>query len=369
MGSQPSFMVRWRDPETRRQQGLTFRSEEEALALMRSLNDHGQSLIRALRAKQRRTITGPWVSEVVQEHIDLLVRPSSGTIRTYQRMLDLHIQGTIGRIPVKELGYRDVMLWLRTLSNKGMAPKTIHNIHGLLSAALQTAEKLQYIPRNPCRGVRLPPLERSDDTKKFLTHAEYQLVLSSMDEDYKPFISFLVMTGTRFGEATALTVGDIDLIARPPTARVNKAWKRDDQSRYYLGPTKTGAGKRTIALNRALTDLLTPLVANRPGSDLLFTTRTGDRIAHKPFWDHHWRPAVRSAQADGLTQTPRIHDLRHTHASWLLQEGSIPIFTLSRRLGHSSTRTTEEIYGHLMPQALLDAAEATERSIRQLHAS
>jgi hypothetical protein len=111
-------------------------------------------------------------------------------------MLDLHIQGAIGGIPVVMFGYRDIMRWVRSLSRKGMAPKTIHNVHGLLSAAMKTAEMLQYISRNPCRGIQLPPIEHADDNIMFLTHAEYNLVLSGMDEHYKPFISFLVMTGT-----------------------------------------------------------------------------------------------------------------------------------------------------------------------------
>jgi integrase len=105
-------------------------------------------------------------------------------------------------------------------------------------------------------------------------------------------------------------------------------------------------------------------MAGRSGSDLLFTAPGGSRIAQKPFWEHYWRPAVRSAQANGLSKSPRIHDLRHTHASWLIQDGTISMFAISRRLGHASTRTTEEIYGHLMPQALQDGADAIERSIQ-----
>jgi integrase len=110
-----------------------------------------------------------------------------------------------------------------------------------------------------------------------------------------------------------------------------------------------------------LVEVLIPLVASRPGSDLLFTTPKGERIIHKLYWHHYWVPAVKAAQARGLTKSPRIHDLRHTHASWLIQDG-VSLFTISRRLGHASTRTTEQVYGHLMPQALQDAADAVERS-------
>ncbi|ABM10659.1 tyrosine-type recombinase/integrase [Paenarthrobacter aurescens] len=306
----------------------------------------------------------PTVAGVVQEHIDLLVRPSPGTIRTYQRILDLHIQNTIGHIPIDEFGYREDMRWIKGLSAEGIAPKSIHNMHGLLSAAMTTAELLGYVSANPCRRVPLPTVERAGDEGMFLTHAEFGLLIECMHEPYKTLVQFLVMTGARFGEATALRVADIDLRSTPPTARINKAWKRDAQSGYYIGPTKTGAGKRTIGLNPALVNLLVPLVASRPGSELLFTTAQGHRVSHKPFWQHHWVPTVLAARARGLTKTPRIHDLRHTHASWLIQDGVLSLFAISRRLGHASVRTTEQVYGHLMPQALQDGADATERSVR-----
>ncbi|MGK3957582.1 tyrosine-type recombinase/integrase [Arthrobacter sp. R4] len=296
----------------------------------------------------------------------MLVRPSPGTIGTYQRILDLRIRNTIGQIPVDEFGYRDVMRWVKGLSVDGVAPKSIKNMHGLLSAAMKTAELLGYISRSPCRGVPLPTVERAEDDALFLTHAEFSLLSEGLHAQYKTLAQFLVMTGARFGEATALKVANIDLLSKPPTARITKAWKRDGQSNYYIGPTKTRAGKRTIGLNPALVDLLIPLVASRPGSELLFTTPDGQRIAHKPFWQHHWVSAVHAAQAQGLTKTPRIHDLRHTHASWLIQDGGISLFALSRRLGHASVRTTEQVYGHLMPQALQDGADATERSVRGL---
>lgn len=99
---------------------------------------------------------------------------------------------------------------------------------------------LGYITRNPCRGVQLPGIEKAEDEAMFLTHAEFSLIMEGMGERYKAFTNFLVMTGTRFGEVTALTVADVDLLSKPPTARINKAWKRDGQNQFYIGATKTG---------------------------------------------------------------------------------------------------------------------------------
>ncbi|MCX8453712.1 tyrosine-type recombinase/integrase [Paenarthrobacter ureafaciens] len=360
-GSQ-SFMVRWRDPKTGKAQGLTFVSHSEAETLKRLLDANGQNFEVAQHAILENAKRVPTVAEVIQEHIDLLVRPSSGTVKTYQTMLDLHVKKVIGGLPVDKLDYRAIAFWVKSMMAKGRSPKTIKNVHGLISASMNTAEMLGYITRNPCRGVQLPSVEKAEDEMMFLTHAEFGLIMENMGERYRDFTNFLVMTGTRFGEATALSVADIDLLGKPATARINKAWKRDGQNQFYIGPTKTGAGKRTIGLNPALVDLLIPLVAGRPSSDLLFTTPKGERIVHKLYWHHFWVPAVKAAQLRGLRKDPRIHDLRHTHASWLIQDG-VPIFTISRRLGHASIKTTEQVYGHLMPEALQVGADATERQV------
>ncbi|WP_216636658.1 hypothetical protein [Arthrobacter sp. OY3WO11] len=144
-----SYMVRWRDPKTRASQGLTVASLTEAETLKRLLDANGQSFEiaqHAILSNEKRT---PTVAEVIQEHIDLLIRPSSGTTKTYQTMLDLHVRSVIGHVPVDKLDYRLIAHWVKSMMAKGKAPKTIHNVHGLISAAMNTAEMLGYITRNP----------------------------------------------------------------------------------------------------------------------------------------------------------------------------------------------------------------------------
>jgi hypothetical protein len=148
------------------------------------LDANGQSFEIAQHAILANQARVPTVADVIQEHIDLLVRPSSGTTRTYQVMLDLHARNVIGHIPVDKLDYSRVMHWVKSMRTKGRSPKTIHNVHGLISAAMNTAGMLGYIPatllvhpRNPCRGVQLPPIEKAEDEAMFLTHAEFSLIM------------------------------------------------------------------------------------------------------------------------------------------------------------------------------------------------
>lgn len=339
-----SFQVRWRDPDVAQQQSVTFSLESDARMLQKFLDGNGQSFSVAQKAMASSRRRVPTVADVIQEHIDLLIRPSSGTLRTYQTMLDLHIKPVLGAILIDELDLRQITDWVRGMQKKGKSIKTIRNNHALIFSAMERAVQLKYRADNPCKGVDLPSGERVEDDARFLTHAEYSLLLSQIADRYQDFTQFLVMMGTRFGEATAVTVADVDVMSSPPTVRITKAWKRDGNNGFYVGPTKTGAGKRTVSLPPDLVDLLIPLVAARGGTDLLFTTGSGARIAHSVYWQKCWLPAVKAAQLEGLKKTPRIHDLRHTHASWLIQEG-VPLFTISRRLGHATTRTTEAVYG------------------------
>ena len=93
---------------------------------------------------------------MIQEHIDLLVRPSVGTVRTYQTMLKLHISDVIGHIPVDKLDYRHLTYWIKAMQIKGRSAKTIKNNHGLIFSAMETAVRLGYRKDNPCRGVQFP---------------------------------------------------------------------------------------------------------------------------------------------------------------------------------------------------------------------
>lgn len=260
------------------------------------------------------------------------------------------------------------------MAEKCPSPKTIANVHGLLSAAMTTAVRLGYRADNPCVGVELPKSVATRDEMTVLTRDEFGLLLSRVSGFYQPLVLTLVATGPRWGEATALTAGDVDLSARPATVRVTKAWKRDADRHWYVGPPKTKRARRTVSLPDDLVDVLLPLVAGKAPDELLFTNTVGSQLSSSRSWTTTWTPALNAAcnpaLADGspdpdaprLTKRPRVHDLRHTHASWMIAAGT-DLFVLQRRLGHESITTTTETYAHLMPDQQRAAADAASRSL------
>jgi integrase len=301
------------------------------------------------------------VGAVVAEHIDLLVKPTPQTIRNYRHMLAEHIMPHLGGIAVKDLDLRHLTSWVRSMQEKKLAPKTIRNVHGLISAAMETAMRLGYRPDNPCRGVTLPTTEHAEDHEQFLTWDEWNLIYKHLNPLYQPLALFLVMSGARFGEATAVTVADLNTTSKPATVRISKSWKRDASNGYYVGAPKTRSSKRTVSLPPTCVQALIPAIEGQRGDTLLFRTKTGGRIAQRYLWDA-WTAAVEDARKEDprFTKTPRIHDLRHTSASWGLQ-GGLTLYEVARRLGHASTATTEKVYAHLMFEGMAKGADIMGR--------
>lgn len=344
------FTISWRDSGGT-QRGESFDIEAEALLFKRSLevNNHAvelaEDVVLAHRAGART------VDRVIAEHIDLLVKPTSQTIRNYRYMLSEHINPYLGGVAVGALDMRHMNSWMKSMQAKKLSPKTIRNVHGLISASMETAIRLGYRTDNPCRGVELPTTEHAEDKEQFLTWEEWQLIYKNLHITYQPLGLFLVMTGARFGEATAVNVADVNWRNVPATVRINKSWKRDGDNAYYVGAPKTASSKRTVAVPPVVTEALAPLMQGVSGDTLLFRTSSGGRIAQKYFWNA-WIRALADARLEDplFYKTPRIHDLRHTSASWALA-GGLSLYEVARRLGHSSTATTERVYAHLMHES------------------
>lgn len=244
------------------------------------------------------------------------------------------------------------------------SPKTIRNAQALLSQVLAAAVEKGLVASNVARGVRLP----SDAERRemvFLTENEFVLLDAQIPEHYRPLVQTLYGTGLRWGEATALTPGSLDLDAPIPVLRVTRAWKKAATgSTGYLGSPKTKKARRTVALPAQLVPVLREVARGKRADALLFTTPSGTQVGQAHFHEQVWTPALaRAAKADPpLTKRPRIHDLRHSHASNLIARG-MDMLTLADRLGHESVKTTGDTYGHLRPDALILGAALAGASL------
>ncbi|MDQ0943326.1 site-specific integrase [Streptomyces sp. V1I1] len=246
-------------------------------------------------------------------------------------------------------------------------PKSIANRHGLLYCIVQAAIDAdpQLRTMNCCKRTKLPRVDdHTVEEMTFLERDEYQRIAAEItDPDARDLADWLVGTGMRWSEATALRISDLNLTADRPSVNVQRAWKKAKKGTaggaFYLGPPKTKKARRLLRLSPVQVEMARRLATGRKGDDYLFRAAMGGEWRHANYYNRKWKPAVEAAMKKGLPKRPRIHDLRHTHVSWLIA-ARIPLPAIQIRLGHESIQTTVDRYGHLVQGLDDDIASAVE---------
>ncbi|SER92068.1 Integrase [Streptomyces sp. yr375] len=232
------------------------------------------------------------------------------------------------------------------------APKTVHNKHGLLSAIMQSAVDAETSLRatNPCAKTRLPRLDSTEDEEEmvFLEREEWAWIYECLRDDAKDLAETFAEIGFRWGEATALQPRDLRRRNGRPAIRVQRAWNKDEDGKSVLGPPKTRKSRRTVVITHKLDQMLRRRAKGLARDALIFTGPEGRKWDPGTFRRLRWVPAIElAAEKYDLLKRPRIHDLRHSHASWLIA-AKVPLPAIQRRQGHESITTTVDRYGHLL---------------------
>lgn len=301
---------------------------------------------------QRRNLSGYTLADYMTRWIGSDdCRASEQTRARYRNQIRDHIRGhAIGALPVEDVTREDMQSWVDWLTTdrmdggKGHVYKTAKNLRGLVSstyrrgALLETSSKGRPLATvNPCAGVRIHADKTTARKPRFLSLIEYAALLDNMAPEYALVVETFAGTGIRWGELSALRVSAFT----GPTLTVFHGRKHSPDGNHTIGATKTAAGTRTVGIDSALTARLAEHVRGRKMTDPLF-----DLPSDGSFW-RVWDRAIVAAGLDGPTR-PRIHDLRHSHASWLLAAG-VPLVAVSKRLGHADVGITANTYAHLAP--------------------
>lgn len=241
--------------------------------------------------------------------------------------------------------------WVHHLDEvEGKSPATVRKAFQLVGAVLDRAVALRKLPANPARAgsVALPAAEGRE--MRFLDPAEVHQLADAVPARYRALILAAAYTGLRWGELAGLRARRVDLDRRKVT--VVEALAEVNGELTFKAP-KTAASRRTVALPASLAEALADHLRAYPavGDGLIFTDTEGRPLRRSNFRRRIWTPAVRATVGEPC----RFHDLRHTHAAWLIAQGEHPK-TIQARLGHASISTTLDRYGHLM--AGLDEAAA-----------
>ncbi|CAB4173497.1 XerC Integrase [uncultured Caudovirales phage] len=369
-----AYRVRYRIGS--RDRALSFSTIDDAIAYQQLVERlGGADAERVQEARERPAASRVTVAECVLAHIDAKRNVTTGTRRGYHSILANHIDDTrLGSLPISAVIDADIDEWWDDQLAKGLSANTRSNQLVLLRAVFKTAIKDRTIASDPTSEIRVGR-DGIREPMTFLSAGEFAVLLSEIPADYQALIIFLVGTGARWGEASALPVGNVDLDAEIPVVRITQAWKRTGKTERELGPPKSRAGIRTISLPPEVVDTFRHLVDERASDEFVFTNpKTGRYLYHDRFYAGVWAKAIKRLHATvdnqgqpcrpKLAKKVRIHDLRHTHASLQIAAG-VNLLDLKVRLGHEKITTTVDTYGHLAPQALSIGAAAASAFLTQ----
>ena len=289
---------------------------------------------------------------------------AASTYFSYEVYSRQHIVASLGRHQLAKLQPLHIQaMYTNCLTNGridgkgGLSPQSVLHIHRILKEAMGQAVKWQLIARNPVDAVDPPRVPKTE--MMFLKQDQVTQLLAQVRDSliYIPVL-LAVTTGMRRGELLGLRWDDIDFTAK--TLAVRRSLQQTNTNIAFK-ETKTASSRRVIALPPFVVEALVVHKGKQAEQKLLLgevyedsglvCTHPDGRLI-QPNHLSHLFDVARNARGWGKL---RFHDLRHTHATLLLQQGVHPK-VVQERLGHSSIATTLNVYSHVLPSMQEDAA-------------
>lgn len=275
------------------------------------------------------------------------------TLARDQSLLRTLVLPTFGRMPLWSIDVNEVEKWVGKLVDQGYAPATIHKAFQILGGVLRSAVRAKRLGNDVTIGVSLPRLERRE--RRFLTAEEILALAKVIDPRYRLMVLLGGFGGLRFGEVAGLRASSLGSRARTVTVRETVTHV---SGQLEIGPPKTRASIRTVALPKFVADELAKYAQGLNDSDLLFTAPLGGIISPTAWRSRVWNPAVEAIGLEGVT----FHALRHSQGALLVEQGEHPL-VIARRLGHTSVKTVLDIYGHLFDGIDQEAADRLDQRV------
>jgi len=276
-----------------------------------------------------------------------------------------HILPTLGEMRLIDLRSEHIDRLYQQRLEDGISPRTVQMIHSVFHRALHKAVEMGYITRNPADGTTRPRLVQ----KEMLVLNEdqaYQFLITAQSSRLYGLYHLAIKTGMRQGEILGLRWEDLNW--RTSVLQIKRQLQRVDHVGYIFSEPKTKSGRRTIRLGQGTVSALRDhqldqqkqsyeMGSRWQENNLIFPSTIGT-----PMDLRNLLKDFKKTLRDSGLPAIRFHDLRHTAATIMLLRG-VPVFTVSKVLGHSKPSVTLDIYGHLIPGALEVAAQVMEDAL------
>jgi integrase len=258
----------------------------------------------------------------------------------------------------------EVQGWVKRMSAAGTGPHAIRHAYNLLSTMMGAAVDEGVILESPCRRIDLPPAPPK--LPEWFTVEQVEAITEQLPERHAAGAWLMAWCGLRWGECAGLKVGRVAFLRR----RLMVAGVNTQLGRWKEYP-KTSKSRREITVEPEVLEMLAPLAAGKGPDDLLFLTERPYKGQFRPWSAANWRVRWHEAITDARKAHPELeipdyapHALRHSAASWLVQDG-VSLYEVQRLLGHESFAVTQR-YSHLAPDAH-QVVEAAWARIRAAH--
>ncbi len=270
---------------------------------------------------------------------DIKTRVRKNTFENKENIINTKVLPYFKDKPINTITASDVRRWQNNLIKENYKNTYIKTIHNQLSAIFNYAMRYHNLSGNPAREAGSVGKKKADRVS-FWTVEEFKQAIQYIDKhDYITKISLEVLfwTGMRQGELYALTLKDIDFNNR--IISISKSLSVLSNGEILISKPKTETSERTVEIPKFLNDNIKEFIDRHIGSfkqnERIFNT-TKSNLSRK----------INRISEKANLKKIRVHDLRHSHASMLIDLGFPPIM-VKERLGHQNIETTLETYSHL----------------------
>lgn len=333
-----TYYIRYQDPAGRQKQHKIGKIEDVTFAAAKKKAQHLRSeVVMGGDPSETKALAKavPFYRDIAADHLayaELHLRGHASV----EMILRLHLVPRFGRMRVNDITRAVVAQFLAEKRAAGLAPATVEKLRAVLSRSYELASQagVEGCDKNPARGLPRRPLNNARN--RFISAEEAgrlrEAVADSQNPQLQHIVGLLLLTGARVREL------------------LDAKWEHVDIERqsWHIPHTKTGVS-RHVPLSTAALAIIAVLPRFKDCPWLVPNPET-----RKPFVSirNGWERAIRVAKLPGL----RIHDLRHSAASFLVAAG-IDLYAVGKILGHANVASTAR-YSHLANSTLLAAVEA-----------
>ncbi len=372
-----TYRASWRDPSGA-QRSKSFATKREAsrfLAEVESAKNHGLYVDPRAGRVRLSDYAATWVAGRASA--------TTTTVRT-DSVLRTHVLPRWGSVPLDKIDHSSVQRWVSEL-NTARSPATVRKCFHVLAGIMRLAVRDRLLAFNPCEGVQLPAIRRSDTDERTISREAFMSqLLPAVPERHRALVALAGGTGLRWGECAGLRWDAVDLDAEEVhVVRVAVEVAGAVTTKPF---PKSRAGRRVVPLPPFVVAAVRDHRRRYGQGDAgeVFTNQAGGPVRRTLFRVRVWRPSLVRAGLLGkvvqeaesvyrgvwqddagreVTETfeteaaavkevcrrasggLRFHDLRHSYATWLVSDG-VPVNDVQRVMGHEQATTTLNLYTH-----------------------